>query len=93
VYDDFFKDKHIGRMERFKKRIRKWVKQDYGVDIQLHTLEDLKKFRAFIISVYKNEYHELFPKTGYCFSEHGWVTLWVTKHMEMEIEANEHQTS
>ena len=93
VYDSYFMKLDAGKMETIRKRLRLWAKQDFGVDVKLNTLDDLRSFRKFILNMYKSEYSELFPKGGFTFSTQGWVTLWVTRHMEMEIETNENPSS
>ena len=42
--------------------------------------------KAFITNTYKKEYKQLFPKDGIFFSKSGWFSLWLIKHMEMELE-------
>lgn len=75
--------------DRLKHMIIHWVKQDFGVKVRLNTKQSVNELKQFITNMYKHEYKELFPKDGISFSKSGWFVLWLSKHMEMEIEEDE----
>ncbi|NCC20026.1 hypothetical protein EOM33_03110 [Candidatus Saccharibacteria bacterium] len=85
LYQRYFFGERQG-FERLRQQIIKWLKQDYGISVKLDTKKAIVGMKAFITNTYKKEYKQLFPKDGIIFSKSGWFSLWLIKHMEMELE-------
>lgn len=85
LHEQYFREGYR-TAEYLKYKIIQWAKEDFGVNVKLHTIEQVLEFKQFILNAYKQEYQDLFPKDGISFSKAGWFVLWLTKHMEMELE-------
>lgn len=85
LYTRYFTDLG-GTFDSLKQRIIQWAQEDFDVVVKLNTKEQVAAFKQFILNSYKYEYKNLFPKDGISFSKAGWFTLWLTKHIEIELE-------
>lgn len=85
VYARYFKDRRRSFGE-LQSRMISWAKEDFNIKVRLDTKANVEKFKRFIDEMYRRNYTDILPKDGFNFSKGGWCALWITKHMEMELE-------
>lgn len=87
IYDEFFKTTGCEKSE-FGTFLSVWAKGDFGLKTSVSTLDEVKGLRYAINKKYLQEYAEL-----YALSDtenpriYGWVRMWVSQHMRVEIAA------
>lgn len=84
-YSKFLKGLDTSRADLVR-WIRKWVNQDFNIDLSMSTKQDVDVVKALI----KDKYNELFP--GLALSDSidskGWTRYWLTEKMQKEIALN-----
>ena len=63
--------------------LSRWGKQDFGVDMEVCTVEDLDKLKALVKAYYSEKYPEVYYDST---TDHqGWLRLWITNKMKEEL--------
>ncbi len=87
LYEQFFEATKCEK-SAFGAFLSIWVKGDFGINLQMLTYDDIVKLRHLIHTRYTQEYPELYMLNS---EENpriqGWVRLWVSQHMRVEIAA------
>lgn len=66
-------------------QLERWAKEDFNIVIRLNTVENIFKLRKIISIWYKEEYKELCGNFEGHIHVMGWVRLWVSQHMQLEV--------
>lgn len=87
LYEEFFRVTGCEKSE-FGAFLSVWVKGDFDVRLSMSSYDDIVQLRYLVNKRYSEEYAELYALTE---SEnpkiHGWLRMWVSQHMRVEIAA------
>lgn len=87
LYDEFFKATRCEKSE-FGAFLSMWVQGDFGEKMSMAYFNDLIRLKYLVNLRYQQEYSELYALAG---EENpkitGWVRMWVSQHMRLEIAA------
>lgn len=83
LYLKFLSAMEIERVE-VADYISKWAKQDFNIDLSMTTTTDIKTLKELILDKYRSVYPHIFISTD---TDHqGWVRVWITAHMNKDLE-------
>ena len=85
LYLKFLKDKDVDRFQ-MADFVSRWAKEDFNVDLPMSTAKDITILRELVLDKYHSAYPHLVRKT--VTDRQGWVRVWVTNHMERDLERN-----
>lgn len=87
LYNEFFKYTGCEKSE-FGAFLSIWVKGDFNVKLSMSSYEDVTRLRYLVQKKYAEEYAELYALTEEENPKiHGWLRMWVSQHMRVEIAA------
>lgn len=70
-----------------------WVKGDFGMSLKMVTYTDIRKLKSLVKRKYRLEYSELYSLTDQENpSIYGWLRIWLSQHMRVEIAARKDYT-
>lgn len=63
--------------------LSRWCKEDFGIDMEVRTTEDLDKLRSMVKGYYSQKYPDIYQESN---TDHqGWFRVWVTNKMKEEL--------
>ena len=85
LYLKFLKVKDI---ERFQMAdfVARWAKEDFNIDLPMATYKDIAILRELVLDKYSSAYPHLVRKSE--TDRQGWMRVWVTNHMERDLNRN-----
>jgi SRSO17 transposase len=87
LYDEFFKYTECEKSE-FGAFLSMWAQGDFNEKMGMSTFEDIQRLRYLVDKKYKDEYSELYALSKEENpSIHGWMRMWVSQHMRIEVAA------
>ena len=85
LYLKFLKVKDL---ERFQMAdfVARWAKEDFNIDLPMSTYKDIAILRELVLDKYSSAYPHLVRKSE--TDRQGWMRVWVTNHMERDLQRN-----
>lgn len=83
LYLDFIQKLELERFE-FADFLSRWAKEDFNIDIPMTLSKDIEILRALVLDKYSSAYPHLLRKSA--TDRQGWIRVWVSTHMERELQ-------
>lgn len=85
LYEKFFCMSGIDKRD-FASYLSKWVKEDFGVKLNMVTYKDLETLRTLVKEHFESAYEELYgQRIGVNPEIRGWLRLWVSQNIMKEL--------
>ena len=82
LYLKYLKDMDITSND-LNRTICRWVKEDYSVELQITTTEDIAVLRTIVKDFYSRTYPEVFIDS--LTDKQGWLRVWITRKMKEDL--------
>lgn len=87
LYEEFFRVTECKKSD-FGAFLSVWVQEDFGESLSMADFSDILRLKQLVYIKYRSEYSELYAlKCGRNPEIRGWLRLWVSQHMMIEIAA------
>lgn len=87
LYDEFFRVTGCEKSE-FGAFLSVWAKGDFNVKLSMSSFDNVLQLRYLVNQWYSKEYSELYALTEEENPRiNGWLRMWVSQHMRVEIAA------
>lgn len=83
LYLKFIKTKHLERFQ-MADYVSRWAKEDFNIDLPMTTYKDIALLRELVLDKYNSAYPHLVRR--YETDRQGWMRVWVTNHMERDLQ-------
>lgn len=83
IYEGFFNTLNIS-VEEFPSFLTKWVRDDFNIDLDFTTTNDIRILKELVIDKYKQLYPHMYYNS--LVDNHGWLRVWLSEKMGKEIK-------